>query len=189
MNGYDFDKTIYDGDSFTHFYVFTLLRRPFLIFTLPLYIIPLVLFLLGRIGKKQVKQLLMINLVFYKNRQKIVTKFWDKHIKRIKPWYFNLQQKNDLVISASPTFLVKEACIRIGIQAVIATDMNLSTLKIEGKNCYGEAKVEKFEQQFGKTLLLGAFYSDSLSDMPMMKKSKQGILVTGDKLEVIYKQN
>jgi phosphoserine phosphatase len=146
------------------------------------------LFFLKRIGKKEVKQLLMLNLAFYKDRQKIVNKFWDKHLLHIKPWYYKLQKDDDIVISASPTFLVKCACDRLGIKTVIATDMNLNTLKIEGKNCYGQVKVEKFEQQFGKDLVLEAFYSDSLSDMPMMEKSKQGILVTGDKLEVIFEQ-
>jgi len=186
MTGYDFDKTIFNGDSFTKFYFFTLIRRPFLFFILPLYIVPIILFLLKRIGKKEIKQLLMINLLFYKNREKIVNKFWDKNLVHIKKWYLEQKKENDIIISASPTFLVKAACDKLGIKTVIATELNLHTLKVSGKNCYGIEKLNKFEDIYGKKLVLDAFYSDSLSDLPMMKKSKKGILVTKDKLETIY---
>lgn len=185
MIGYDFDKTIFDGDSFTRFYLFTLIRRPFLFFILPLYIVPFILFLFKRIGKKEIKQLLMINLLFYKNREKILNKFWDKNFIHIKKWYIEQKKESDIIISASPTFLVKAACDRLGIKTVIATELNLYTLKVTGKNCYGIEKVNRFEEVFGKELVLDAFYSDSLSDLPMMQKSKKGILVTKNTLKTI----
>ncbi|MCQ2565113.1 MAG: hypothetical protein MJ152_04600 [Clostridia bacterium] len=44
-----------------------------------------------------------------------------------------------------------------------------------GENCYGKAKVDAFVEKFGN-VKLDAFYSDSLSDLPMMKMSKESYL-------------
>lgn len=188
MNGYDFDKTIYDGDSFLHFYLFTLKRRPFLLLLAPLQVFAFLLYLIKLLNKKQIKEVFMLNLLFFKNRQAAVDAFWKKNLVKIKPWYLAQKQADDVIISASPLFLVKGACDKLGLSAVFATDMNLDTLKIEGKNCYGQNKVEKFEQHFGKDFVLDTFYSDSLSDMPMMKKSKKGIFVKGNERTVIFEK-
>ncbi len=189
MNGYDFDKTIYDGDSFVHFYFYTIIKRPFLVlFFLPQMFCGL-LFLLRLINKKHLKQLLMFNLRFFKDKEKLLEQFWDRNLKHIKQWYLEQKQADDVIISASPEFLVASACKRLGLKYIYGTDMNLQTQKITGKNCWGQEKVVRFEKEFGKDLILKTFYSDSLSDMPMMKKAEKGIFVKGDKREVIYNKN
>ena len=42
MTGYDFDKTIYDGDCFIDFYKYCLYRRIYLIFFIPIQLIMIV---------------------------------------------------------------------------------------------------------------------------------------------------
>lgn len=189
MNGYDFDKTIYDGDSFVHFYFYTLKRNPLLLFFFLPQMFCGLLFVLRIINKKHLKQALMLNLRFFKNREKLLEKFWNKHIKNIKAWYLQQKQEDDVIISASPQFLVEGACKRLGIKYVFGTDMNIQTGKISGQNCFGKEKVVRFEKEFGKQASLKTFYSDSLSDMPMMKKAQQGIFVKGNERSVIYNSN
>lgn len=186
MNGYDFDKTIHKGDSFTAFFFFTILKRPFLILALPFQAVLVLLHLVKLISKKEIKELAMMNLKFFKNKEKLVEEFWDKNIKNIKKWYLEQKQEDDIIISASPFFLINAACKRLGLKNVIATDMDISTGKINGKNCWGQQKVVEFEKQFGTDLILKTFYSDSLSDIPMMKKAEKGIFVKGDERKVIY---
>lgn len=188
MNGYDFDKTIFKGDSFIKFYVYTLVRRPFLILLVPFYSILPILFLVKVIGKKEVKEALMLNLLFYRNREELVEKFWDKNQKNIQNWYLIQKKEDDIIISASPSFLLKPILKHLNITTLIATQLNLKTLKIEGNNCYGEEKARRFETEFGTDCKLEAFYSDSLSDLPMMYKSKKGILVKGSQLQTIYEE-
>lgn len=189
MNGYDFDKTIYNGDSFIHFFKYTVLKKPFLVLLLPFQTIAALLFVLRIIRKKQLKQIVMINLKFFKNKQKLLEEFWDKHIKNIKPWYLKQKQEDDVIISASPEFLVKEACRRLGLKFVYGTDMDINTQKITGPNCWGSEKVKVFEKHFGKNTVLKTFYSDSLSDMPMMKKAEKGIFVKGNSRKIIYQKD
>jgi len=119
------------------------------------------------------------------NKQKFVTKFWDKHIKKIKSWYYEQQCEDDIVISASPSYIVEEACKRIGVKC-IATPVDIKTSRVIGGNhCYGKAKPDFYRAQFGETPL-ETFYSDSLSDTPMFKLAKRGYLVKGGKITLIY---
>lgn len=187
MNGYDFDKTIYDGDSFTAFYFYTLVKRPFLFLIFPVQALLVFFHVLKLISKKKIKELLMFNLKFFKNKERLVEAFWNKNIINMKDWYLKQRKEDDIIISASPYFLVKCACKKLGIKNVIATDMDINTGKINGKNCWGEEKTVRFEEQF-KNIELERFYSDSMSDMPMMKKSKKGFFVSGDKITQIYEK-
>ena len=38
MVGYDFDKTIYDGDSSTDFFIYMIIHRPYLLIFLPYFL-------------------------------------------------------------------------------------------------------------------------------------------------------
>lgn len=186
MNGYDFDKTIFDGDCFKRFFFFTISKKPLLVLFLPFQAVLVLVHLIGLISKKKIKELLMINLRFFKFREKLVEQFWDKDISKIKQWYLNSKKEDDIIISASPEFLVKGACDRLKLKNVLGSKLDINTLKMEGKNCWGQEKVERFEEQFGKQLVLEAFYSDSKSDFPMMKKSKKGYLVNKNKITQVF---
>lgn len=185
MNGYDFDKTIFDGDCFTKFFFFTISKKPLLALFLPFQAVLVLLHLLKLISKKKIKEIIILNLKFFKDREKLVEQFWDKNISKIKNWYLLQKQEDDVIISASPEFLVKGACNKLGIKNVIGSKMDINALRIEGKNCWGSEKVVRFEQEFGKDLILEAFYSDSKSDIPMMKKAKKGYLVNKNKIILI----
>lgn len=185
MKGYDFDKTIYDGDCFLDFFLFSIVRRPFFVLFLPAYGMIFLLYLCKVFSKRDIKQFCMFVLRFYKNPQAHVQNFWNKHMRKIKPWYLAQKQFDDVIITASPEFLVGEACNRLALKNIIGTRMDINNGKIEGENCWGREKVNRFKQQFGD-VFLDSFYSDSLSDMPMMKQSNQGFLVKGNKITKIY---
>lgn len=183
MNGYDFDKTIYDGDSFTHFYLFCLLHFPYLVLLIPVQALYI---LCWGWTRHRLKQCFAIYLPFVPNKPKQIEKFWQKNAKRIKQWYLRQKQPTDVVISASPEFLLKPICTRLGIQTLIATQMNLNDGRIQGKNCYGEQKVHALKEMLGN-IQFEAFYSDSPSDFPLMQLSKQAFFVLGEDL-VNYKE-
>ena len=87
MNGYDFDRTIYDGDSSTDFFIYMLLHRPYLLIFLPYFLVVLILYAVKLVGKKRVKELLFFFVPWHKNIDKIVNKFWQKNANRIFDWY------------------------------------------------------------------------------------------------------
>ena len=183
MNGYDFDETILKGNSVRRFFCYCFLRLPYLFIYLP------VLFA-AVIFKRCINSNTYYNMLTYfvkliPNKQKFVTKYWDKHLNKIKQWYYDQQKEDDIIISASPSYLVEEACRRIGVRC-IATPVDLKTSKVIGGNhCYGAQKPKFFREQFGDAQL-ETFYSDSMSDEPMFKLARRGYLVKGDKITLIY---
>ena len=60
---------------------------------------------------------------------------------------FRQRIKDDLIVTASPEFLVGEAGRRLGVR-VIGTRMDVRTGRIEGENCHDEEKVRRFRAAF-----------------------------------------
>lgn len=177
MVGYDFDKTIYDGDSSTNFFFYMIFHRPYLLFFAPYFLIVLALYAIKIVGKKRVKQLLFFFIPWHKKSlPKLVNKFWEKNANKIFDWYSFQKKEDDIIISASLTFLLEPIMNTLAIKNWISTKYDVETGKIDGENCYGEEKLKQFKKKF-KNQELEAFYSDSLSDLPMMNYARTAYLV------------
>ena len=175
MNAYDFDKTIYPGDSATHFWWWCVRRHPAALASVLRAAAPAAGILTGRLSRGALKQSLYSCLRYLPDAQKEAEAFWDEHIDRIYPWYRERKRPDDLIISASPAFLIEEACRRLEV-ACLATPMDTKTGRILGENCRGEEKVRRFREAYGDKNV-EEFYSDSLSDRPMMELAEKGYLV------------
>ena len=185
MVGYDFDKTIYKRDSSTDFFIYMIFSRPYLLLFLPWFLIVFALYGMKILSKKRTKECLFFFVPWFKKSiDKIVNKFWSKRANGIKEWYTRQRKEDDVIISASLGFILKPIMDTLNIKNWIATNYSIETGKIYGNNCYGEEKVVQFNKMFAKKKL-EAFYSDSLSDLPMMRISNQAFLVDGDNLKEI----
>ena len=106
---YDFDETVFPVDSESVFYLFCLVRHPWLIVILPYQLVCLACFFL-KIGGDKMKGRFFCFLRFV-NTEKMVKKFWEKNEKRIYPFF--RPENRDLpavVCSASPEFLLRPIC-------------------------------------------------------------------------------
>lgn len=180
MNAYDFDKTIYAGDSTVDFYFFCLRKHPLIVLCLPAQLFGAIEYKIGKIEKTQFKEKFYCFLSKIKNIDDDVVEFWDKNEAKIKGWYKDNHKKNDLIISASPRFLLLEICKRIDVENLIASEVDKITGKYTGTNCYGEEKVRRFKQQFDEPI--EKFYSDSKSDQPMADIAQSKFIVKGDQI-------
>ncbi len=180
MNVYDFDDTIYRGDSSVDFYIFCLRKNIKLLKYLPKQIKAVILYKLKKIDKNKMKEIYFsfLNDIDAKN---CVKEFWNKKNKNIKKWYMESKKEDDVVISASPEFLLKPICEEIGIKNLIATKVDMKTGKFIGDNCKGEKKVELFREKF-KEAKIDKFYSDSYSDTPLAKISEEAYIVKGNRI-------
>lgn len=184
MTGYDFDKTIYKGDSSTDFFFYVVLRRPYLLLFSLWFLIVWAFYWLNCLSKKRTKELLFFFVPWISNLDRVVDKFWVKNANKIKDWYCNQKKDDDIIISASLSFIIKPVMDMLNIKNWIATNYSVKTGKIFGKNCYGEEKLVEFKRFYPKTNL-DAYYSDSISDYPIMKFAKKAFLVDGDKITEI----
>ena len=114
------------------------------------------------------------------NIDEVVKAFWEENIGGIGNWYLNQKKDDDIIISASPYFLLEPVCKKLGI-ALIATPMDRKTGKILGNNCHDSEKVRRFYEEYPGAHTEN-FYSDSLSDSPMAEIADKAFMVTKHKL-------
>lgn len=186
MNVYDFDNTIYDGESVVDFFLFYCKKDKSLLKHIPSVFLALLKYKQGKttieaaLSKygKQVGE-------FYRNNPDIeadMELFWDSHMHKIKPFYKELQTEDDLIISGSPEFSLDIICKRLGIKryigSIIEKDGSIPRL------CIREAKVKAFFESYPHTEIEN-FYTDSVNDIPLIEISKNAYLVKGNKITKI----
>ncbi|MBQ2614527.1 MAG: HAD-IB family phosphatase [Clostridia bacterium] len=181
MYAYDFDKTIYDGDSTADFITWCVRKKPSLAFRLIPGGVSFGGYLLKQWEKTRFKEKLYQFLAGIPAVEAWVEEFWDSHQENIKSWYLAQQKEDDVIISASPEFLLRPICERLGIRHLLASKVDIHTGMYLGINCHGEEKVRRFRQVFGDAAI-EAFYSDSFSDAPMANIAQSAFLVDGDAL-------
>lgn len=182
MNVYDFDETIYDGDSTVDFFRYCLLHHPAMAVTLPNTGVNFLLYFAKLQSKTRTKEQMYKFLRCIGDTPEVVQEFWRTHIENIKPWYLTkLRRDDDVVISASPEFLIKPACDILGIKTAMASRVDPYTGEYKGKNCWGEEKVRRFYERFGEGTRIDKFYSDSLSDVPLARMADEAYIIRGDK--------
>lgn len=178
-NVYDFDKTIYQGDSTVDFYLFCLRKKPKILKHLLQQCVAMILYKMGRISKTKMKEKFYVFLQDITIVDVYVDEFWQKNSNKFAQWYLQQQQEDDLIISASPEFLLKPICEQIGIQHLIASKVNKEDGTYIGLNCYGTEKVIRFQQEYPNEKIY-AFYSDSYSDKPLVGLAESAYLVKGN---------
>ena len=179
MDVYDFDNTIYRGDSTADFILYCYLHRPKSLLSLPRTAVCGLLYVLRLMPKLTFKQNLYHMFVYIDDMESFVAQFIDSHTDHIKEWYNRQQKDDDVVISASPEFVIVPFCRKIGINTAMASRVDMHTGKYDGINCHGEEKVLRYRSVYGDTPIQ-EFYSDSRSDTPLAKISERAYLVKGN---------
>ncbi len=182
MNCYDFDKTIYRGDSSCDFYLFCLRRHPKILRYLPCQAKAFFRhYVLHSITKTEMKAIFYRYFKAIPDMTQELIVFWERHLEKIQKFYYEQQREDDVIISASPEFFLQPACAKLGIAHLIASPVDSKTGEYQGENCHGQEKVKRFLALFPDAEV-DCFYSDSLSDTPMAELSKKAYLVKGEKI-------
>ena len=184
MNVYDFDNTIYNGESSLDFFLFCAGKNKKVIRYIFPVIIVLIKYKMCRItyeeliskGEKYMEKFLSC----LSSPDLMIKEFWNKHQHKIKDFYLKIKQPDDIIISASSSIILEEICKRLGIKHLLASSIDFENHKIKYL-CYGENKVSLFKKFFPDAVI-DNFYSDSLNDLPMMKLAKKSYIVKGNKI-------
>ena len=105
----------------------------------------------------------------------VIRGFWDEYRGNLEPWYLAQKRPDDVIISASPEFLLRPICAELGV-TLIGTRMAKETGLIDGENCHDAEKVRRFNAEFPDAHV-DSFYSDSLADTPMARLADKAFLV------------
>lgn len=185
MRVLDFDNTVYNGESVLDFYIFSLRYNPKavkMLFTVLKYA------LRYKAGKMTLEELEKGCAAYahdyicsFSEPEKMVVSFWNSHMKKIKKWY--TPQKDDIIMTASFNVIMDEVCKRLGVSRCVCSVINKDTLEVEYLN-FNKNKKEKFIELFGGAVI-DEFYTDSISDMPIIEIAKSAYLVRGSKIKRI----
>jgi len=181
VNLYDFDGTIYEGDSSVDFYVFCLKKNIKIIKLLPIFLMYIILYKIKLKTKEQLKEKFFLFVTYFDDIDKLVEEFWNINFSKIKNFYITKEHKNDIIISASPYFLLDFVCKKLGVMNLIASNVDKKSGKYIGKNCSSTQKVKLFKEKYNDVFVEEA-YSDSKSDIPMLELAKNSYMVRGNKV-------
>lgn len=162
---YDFDHTLVPFDSGTRFVIYCFAHYPWCLITLPVVAAGGILTAIGAISFTKFKQS-CFSFVPLIPLERAVCGFWNKYAPRAYPW-FKDRERDCIVISASPDFLLEEAMKRLGIERLICTRHDAKTGRIIGENCRDEEKVRRLNEDYPDIKVVDV-YSDSYThDRPI----------------------
>ena len=103
--------------------------------------------IVGKKSKKEFKEVYFSFLKSFENIYEIVVDFWKQNKNKIKKIYLKRNPSKDIIISASPRFLLEPICNELGIKKLLATEVNPKNGKFKGENCYGTQKVKRYKEE------------------------------------------
>lgn len=174
MDVYDFDGTLYKGDSTADFFKFCLIRHPRIALMLPrIGVAALACYKFHAIDKTRFKSVLYRFLRFVPDVDREVRLFWMRREDDVcglcDP------RSGDLVVSAGPEFLLRDVCLRRGLE-LIASHVDPHTGNVLGPNCSNEEKVVRLHERY-PSMPIERFFSDSHNDDPLATIAKQAFMV------------
>lgn len=187
MRVFDFDGTIYDGESLFDLYLYSARHDP-KVFR---YIAPVLRYAVKyKLGRATLEQMeygvgkMTEGYLTELSRSKrvasveqLVDDFWDRYYARIKPWY--QPESDDVILTASFDLTVGEVCRRLGVRNLVASEVDVGTMKVTYLN-FSTNKAKRFRELYGPDIVIDEFYTDSKFDQPMIDMARHAFMVKGN---------
>lgn len=184
MNIYDFDETIFYPNSAWAFGSWCWRRHlPRTLLAIPQIIWAAIELLFGRISMITFKIRTFCFMRYVTHPERDIAEFWDKHEGNICDWYLKQKSPDDVIVSATPDFLINEIGRRLGVR-VIASKVDLKTGKLLGPVCADDEKVRRIKAEYPDSVINEA-YSDSSVDAPMVGLAEKAYMVVDKGQRVI----
>lgn len=189
---FDLDGTLTKGDTYLPFLCLCLREfgfRRWSLVALPYYVL---FYLGGRITNSQLKEAFLSEVlsgISLEQLQSVSEEFVSALLKKnmneqlTHALHCHLKENDRVILAtASLDIYVREIAKRLSIHEVactlVETREGLITGRIVGSNCHGIEKVRRLEELLGPSELQAAvFYTDHHSDLPLLKRVRQGFLV------------
>ena len=183
MNVYDFDGTIFYPNSSVDFAIWCMIRYPKLWCTyFPSAVKIIFLYKSGKIPAYLFLRKFYSYLSMIDDFDVQIENYWDKKEKNISAWYLKQKRSDDLIISASPSCIIKPIAERLGVN-FIATEYDREFGVFTNNLMYAKEK-SKYIIDHGFPMIEN-FYSDSLSDTPLALCAEKAYLVKNRAAEVV----
>ncbi len=185
---YDFDGTIYDGDSTFDFVLFCLRRHPGVVLSLPIIAVAGIKLAMKKSNLTQFKSVLFGQMVRRFSLTEEAKLFWqdEKTKSKLCAWFFERPRDLPIVIaSASPEFELRYAAQILGVETLIGTRCDDATGQLIGKNCKGAEKISRIRDVIGEYTVRAMYTDDTKADGPLLEIAEEKYKITHGKMERI----
>lgn len=188
MNIYDFDDTIYDGESILDFFLCYVRENPAFLRFIPKVLFGFVKYKLGivTLEKMQRDYFPIIKKWYceYDDWEGFTKRFWDTHMHKIKPFYAEVRRDDDIILTASPELTMREIARRLEIRNLVCSRIDEETGEVT-RLCMRQNKILALREDFGD-VEIDDFYTDSMkNDGFFAEHAKRVFLVKGNKIKRI----
>ena len=188
VNVYDFDNTLYDGETLVDFILYYVRRDIKIWKYLPKLIVIAIkdachLFTVEEAIEAYASFLEGYYVTKTDSFADAVVRFWNKNEKKIKPWYNEVRKESDIVVSGTTDFILEEIMKRMNIKNYVGSSIDKDTGKFT-RLCFLENKVKIFNELYPNCHIEN-FYTDSMNDKAMMDIADHVYLVKKNKITKI----
>ena len=179
MKVFDFDNTIYSGESSVDFSFYMIRHNRKILRYVPTILISLLGYKLCLLSKEKLESIINnflagvidgpISLSVY------IKQFWKVHSYKLNRNILELIEPEDAIISASPVLLIEGVREMLNTDKIIGTELDLEQKRVIWFN-FGDNKVKRFRELYGDGEI-EAFYTDSYNDKDLMEISRKVFIV------------
>lgn len=191
INVYDFDNTLYDGESMLDFYLYCCRRHPLLFRFVFIVLYTLVRYNMHLVSEEELmnkcRKYVKVFIDGCGDIESLADKFAVKYRKRLKSFYADMKTDNDVIVSASFGFLLRRLMPDFPKDRIVCSEVDLKNKEILSL-CFRNEKTVMFAKAYG-TKKIENVYTDSLNDLAIMKMAENAYLVKKNKItEYVFKE-
>lgn len=179
MKVFDFDNTLYHGESSIEFGFFLMKKNIKVALWIPKMLFGLLRYKMCLISREEIMNqtddFMKIIISSKKEVEDMAFEFWEKNEKYLHKELIEKIEADDIIITASPSFIIEPLKNKLRTSNIISSEIDLANKHVVNL-IFGEHKVKAYREKYGETPI-DCFYTDSYNDKSLMDISKTVFLV------------
>ena len=186
---FDFDNTIYKGESSFDLVIFMIKNNKKILLYLPSIFINMIKYKLCMVDKekliKKINNYMKVMIMDQDELNALVKRFWKKKIHKLDRNMLRRIKREDVIITAGPDFLIHGIKKLLNTSNIISSEVDTEKIEVKYFN-FGDNKVKKYKELYGNKRI-SCLYTDSYNDKALMDISDRVYIVKKGRLKLIKK--
>lgn len=184
---FDFDNTIYRGESSIDFALYMLRYNKRILLFLPDLLWNLISYKLCIVSREKLERRINDAIkVIVRDREELLRlshSFWLRNSHKLDEHILRLIDEEDLIITAGPFFLIDAIKHRLNTRNLICSEVDWERREVSYFN-FGDNKVKRYRELCGEKKI-DRFYTDSFNDKAMMDIAERVFIVRNGNIKCI----
>ncbi len=186
---FDFDNTIYRGESSVDLALFMIKNNKKILLYLPSIFVNMIKYKLCLVKKekliKKINNFMSAVIFDRKELLELVERFWSKKIHKLDRKMLKRINRDDVIITAGPDFLIHGIKKLLNTNNIISSEIDEVKNKMKYFN-FGDNKVKRYKELYGDKRI-SCLFTDSYNDRALMDISDKVFIVKKGRLKLLSK--